>query len=98
MRIRTMLLTQYETIFVLAIQADSGCCDAPTKDVDEITRDMIILYDVEFTKTDRLNSVSRVNIIETLKKQSPEIYEKIPFLWKESGGKNATHKRKSRTR
>eukprot|EP00965_Chrysotila_dentata_P107144 3540307-Pleurochrysis_carterae.AAC.1 len=40
---------------------------------------MIVLYDVEITKTGRLNAMGKVNIISTVKRQSPEIYEKLPF-------------------
>eukprot|EP00965_Chrysotila_dentata_P013718 454532-Pleurochrysis_carterae.AAC.1 len=74
------------------------CCDNPTKGLDEIEWDILILYDVEFTATDRLNAPSKVSIIEALRKQSEAAYNKLPFAWRESWGYNASSKKNFRTR
>eukprot|EP00965_Chrysotila_dentata_P016915 561003-Pleurochrysis_carterae.AAC.1 len=59
---------------------------------------MIVLYDIEFTQTDRLNATRRNQIIETLKKQSEAAYNMLPFNWKEIEGHNNSRKKLSRTR
>ena len=71
----------------------------PEKDVSNISRSSILLYNVEFTNTGRINKASKEKIIATLKSDHPKLYAKLSKDWREDAEKEKTKgKKKARTR
>ena len=86
----------YRLVFCLL---QTPCCNGPELDVDEITRDNILLYDPDFTDGNRLTQRCANSLTLLLKEQHPESFELLPESWKqEAGAPKKSRKRKSRTR